>query len=67
MVRQATEYDKYVQSVESMEKLPEVPKQAQNAIVVNLYCVDERYESRSLDFVEKAFELFPDRDYLILT
>lgn len=50
-----------------MENLPEAPKTAANAIVINLFCIDELYESRSLDFVEYAFSLFPDRDYIILT
>lgn len=35
--------------------------------MINLFCIDELYESRSLDFVEYAFSLFPDRDYIILT
>lgn len=29
--------------------------------------MDEVYEARSLEFVEYAFNLFPDRDYMILT
>lgn len=29
--------------------------------------MDEVYESRSLDFVEYAFSLFPERDYIIIT
>ena len=29
--------------------------------------MDEVYESRSLDFVEFAFSLFPERDYIIIT
>jgi len=41
--------------------------EAQNAIVINLFCIDENYENRSLEFVEYAFSLFPDRDYIILT
>lgn len=50
-----------------MQDLPEVPKEAANAIVINLFCIDEIHESRSLDFVEYAFQLFTDRDYIILT
>lgn len=61
------EFGSYIADVSSMDKLPEVPIKAQNAIVINLFCIDEQYESRSLDFVEYAFSLFPDRDYIILT
>lgn len=67
MTRQSNIYDNHVKDVSSMDNLPEVPKDAQNAIVINLFCIDELYESRSLDFVEYAFHLFPDRDYIILT
>ena len=35
--------------------------------MINLFCVDEVFESRSLDFVEFAFSLFPERDYMIIT
>ncbi|CAD8112864.1 unnamed protein product [Paramecium primaurelia] len=65
--RTSTEYDEYVSQLQSIDQLPEVPKTAQNAVVINLFCIDERFESRSLDFVERAFELFPDREYLVLT
>ena len=51
----------------SAHTLPEIPYECQNAIVVNLFCIDEVYESRSLEFVDYAFNLFPDRDYIILT
>lgn len=35
--------------------------------MINLFCIDEVYEARSLDFVEFAFSLFPERDYIIIT
>lgn len=35
--------------------------------MINLFCIDELYEARSLDFVEYAFGLFPDKDYIIIT
>ena len=38
-----------------------------NAIVVNMFCIDEKYESRSGDFLPYAFKLFPDKDYIIVT
>ena len=50
-----------------MEELPEVPYETTNAIVINLFCIDEVFEARSLDFVEYAFSLFPERDYIIIT
>lgn len=46
---------------------PTIPPDVHNAIAINLFCIDENYESRSIDFLEYAFNLFPDRDYIILT
>ena len=48
-------------------ELPQIPYEAFNAIVINLFCIDELYEARSLDFIEFAFNLFPDKDYIIIT
>lgn len=63
------DYGKYGEIVSTLKlgELPEVPYNSANAIVINLFCIDEVYESRSLDFVEFAFSLFPDRDYIIIT
>ncbi|KAK7506894.1 hypothetical protein BaRGS_00001745 [Batillaria attramentaria] len=38
-----------------------------NAFSIQLFCVDERYEMRSIDFLPKAFSMFPDRDFCIIT
>lgn len=56
-----------VQYVYDPATLPDIPPDVHNAIAINLFCIDEKYESRSIDFLEYAFELFPDRDYIILT
>ncbi|KAM3135741.1 hypothetical protein pb186bvf_012138 [Paramecium bursaria] len=67
VVRYPTEYDEYVKQIINIDQLPDVPVPAMNAVVINLFCIDEQFESRSLDFIQKAFELFPDREYIILT
>jgi len=38
-----------------------------NAFAITLFCLDQEYESRSVDFLPHAFKLFKDRDYCILT
>ncbi|KAK6176372.1 hypothetical protein SNE40_014672 [Patella caerulea] len=38
-----------------------------NAFAVQLFCIDERYEMRSMDFLFKAFSLFPDYDFCVIT
>ena len=63
----SNKFDGIVQSITALDQIPDVPPEAQNAIVINLFCIDENYESRSLDFVEYAFSLFPEREYIILS
>lgn len=60
-------YDELVGGINDLEFIPNPPNETQNAFVINLFCVDENYESRSLEFVEYAFTLFPEREYIILT
>ncbi len=62
-------FGKYVNLVSNLKlnELPQIPYDAFNAIVINLFCIDELYEARSLDFIEYAFNLFPDKDYIIIT
>ncbi|XP_070577295.1 cilia- and flagella-associated protein 61-like isoform X2 [Ptychodera flava] len=38
-----------------------------NCFCIQLFCIDERYEMRSMDFLPMAFELFPDRDFCMVT
>ncbi|XP_026528268.1 cilia- and flagella-associated protein 61 [Notechis scutatus] len=38
-----------------------------NAFCIQLFCIDEQHETRSLDFLHFVFELFPDKDFCIIT
>ncbi|XP_074649430.1 cilia- and flagella-associated protein 61-like [Tubulanus polymorphus] len=38
-----------------------------NAFSIQLFCIDERYEMRSVDFLSKAFELLPSQDFALVT
>ncbi|CAH1791581.1 unnamed protein product [Owenia fusiformis] len=38
-----------------------------NSFCIQLFCIDERYEMRSQDFLGKLFELFPERDFAVIT
>ena len=38
-----------------------------SAFAIQLFCIKEKYESRSLDFLPKAFEMFPEKDFCIIT
>jgi hypothetical protein len=54
-------------NINDVEQIPKVPPEAHNAISINLYCIDDLYESRGIDFLSYAFKCFPNRDYIILT
>ncbi|OWF50418.1 cilia- and flagella-associated protein 61-like isoform X2 [Mizuhopecten yessoensis] len=38
-----------------------------NAFSIQLFCIDERFEMRSSDFLTKAFSLFPQFDFSVIT
>jgi len=38
-----------------------------SALCIQLFCIDEKYEMRSLDFLPKVFELFPEKEFCIMT
>jgi hypothetical protein len=38
-----------------------------NAVCVTLFCLHENCASRAIDFLQPVFEMFPDKDYLLLT
>ncbi|XP_066480576.1 cilia- and flagella-associated protein 61 [Tiliqua scincoides] len=44
-----------------------VYKGAINAFCIQLFCIDEKHETRSLDFMKFVFNLFPDRDFCIIS
>ncbi|NWW04112.1 CFA61 protein, partial [Oreocharis arfaki] len=37
-----------------------------NAFCIRVFCIDEKYETRSLDFLHYAFSVFPDRDLCVI-
>ncbi|KAM3674749.1 cilia- and flagella-associated protein 61 [Ammospiza maritima maritima] len=39
---------------------------ASNVFSIRLFCIDEQYKSRSLDFLQYAFNVFPDRDLCVI-
>ncbi|KAG9484247.1 hypothetical protein GDO78_009909 [Eleutherodactylus coqui] len=37
------------------------------AFCIQLFCIDEKHETRSIDFLSHVFGLFPDKDFCIIT
>jgi len=57
------------ESTKSSKKIAFYPQYAgeSNAFAIQLFCIEEKYESRSIDFLQRAFEMFPDKDFCIIT
>ncbi|XP_043552797.1 cilia- and flagella-associated protein 61 [Chiloscyllium plagiosum] len=41
--------------------------QSSNAFCIQLFCIEEKYETRSQDFLPYIFNLYPDKDYCVIT
>ncbi|XP_051867186.1 cilia- and flagella-associated protein 61 [Pristis pectinata] len=39
----------------------------ENVFCIQLFCMDEKYETRSQDFLPYIFNLYPDRDFCVIT
>ncbi|EDO37268.1 predicted protein [Nematostella vectensis] len=50
-----------------VQRCPTPPHGPCSAFCIQLFCIDEKYEMRSIDFLPAAFAQFPDRDYCVLT
>lgn len=64
---QLKKYAGILENYTDEKSIPPTPSEVLNAFCVKLYFVEQAFESRSIDFLMQAFDLFPDKDYLILT
>lgn len=55
------------EQINDLKTIPDPPESAKNAFAITLFCMEAAVDSRSIDFLKYAFNLFPDRDYLIVT
>ncbi|XP_029774006.1 cilia- and flagella-associated protein 61 isoform X1 [Suricata suricatta] len=60
--------------ISSLSLLPEetssfrpIYKGASTAFCIQLFCIEEKYEARSLDFMNFVFSLFPDKSFCIIS
>jgi len=61
------DYEDIVKELDDLDAIPEPPEKAKNAFAITLFCMEAAFESRSKDFLQYAFDLYPDRDYLLVT
>jgi hypothetical protein len=60
-------YEEFLKDYEDENVLPPMPESVLNAFCVKLFFIEQAFESRSTDFLVQAFDLFPDKDYLVVT
>lgn len=60
-------YRHTVEDLDDLDLIPEPPEVAKNAFCLVLYCIDEAFDSFGVEFLEAAFDQFPERDYMIIT
>ena len=60
-------YKQYLENYTDENEVPPTPNEVLNAFCVKLFFIEQAFESRSGDFLLQAFDLFPDKDYLVIT
>lgn len=61
------EIQKKCRQIDDLISIPDPAKGTENAFAITLFCMEAAFDSRSPDFLKYAFDLFPDREYLIVT
>lgn len=61
------EYENIVKELKDLDTIPVAPEKAKNAFAITIYILEAAFESRGCDFLQYAFDLFPDKDYIIIT
>ena len=56
-----------VEQIEDVDQIPNVPEDMKNAFAITLFCVEPAFDCRSADFLQYAFDEYPDREYMIVT
>jgi len=61
------DYKQAVMDLDDLELIPDPPERAKNAFCMTLYCIEDAFDSQGVEFLEAAFEQFPERDYMVVT
>lgn len=56
-----------VSEINDLTSIPDPPEDTKNAFAITLFCMETAFDCRSFDLLKHAFDLFPDRDYLVIT
>merc|ERR1740139_421409 len=61
------EIQSLVSEINDLTSIPDPPEDTKNAFAITLFCMETAFDCRSFDLLKHAFDLFPDRDYLVMT
>lgn len=61
------EIQKIAEDIHDINEIPDVPDKFKNAFACTLFCMEAAFDSRSTDFLKHAFDLYPNREYLVVT
>jgi hypothetical protein len=61
------EIQKRCREIDDLTSIPDPVKGTENAFAITLFCMEAAFDSRSQDFLKYAFDIYPDREYLIVT
>lgn len=57
----------FVSHPNSPSWLANMPPHSKDVFCVNMFCLDQAFQTQALDFLLPAFSLFPEKDYCIVT
>lgn len=57
----------FVSHPNSPSWLANMPPHSKDVFCVNMFCLDQAFQTQALDFLLPAFSLFPEKDYCIIT
>lgn len=66
-IEASKKYSKDLEEYTNSMDLPTFNENVLNCFSVKLYFIEQAFESRSTEFLLKAFDCFPDKDYMIIT
>ncbi|XP_038661884.1 cilia- and flagella-associated protein 61 isoform X1 [Scyliorhinus canicula] len=59
--------DQTTEEAGSKKEITSKDSESSNSFCIQLFCIDEKYESRSQDFLPFIFNLYPDKDFCVIT
>jgi len=67
-MKQIKKWKEFLYKINDVDKdLKDIPEDASNAFCITLFFTHQMIDNLSYSFIEKAFEQFPDKEYMVIT